>query len=49
MKYLDQDHYRDVDLHSISDEIADIVTNAGTEKWQEAQLVLPGQDRGIHW
>lgn len=49
MKYLDQDHYRDVDLHSISDEIADIVINAGAKKWQEAQLVLPGQERGIHW
>lgn len=51
MKYLDQDHYRDTDLKRISDEIIEIVTSAGPDKWQKTELVPPHrvQDCGIRW
>lgn len=51
MKYLDDDHYRETDLNNISDEITEIVINASTERWQNAEQILPGQvlAGGIRW
>ncbi len=45
MKYLDQDHYRDTDLNTISNEITDIVTHAGQAKWQQSQVLPAGLGR----